>query len=253
MAISKFNLNLHQRAERKLLITVAEWRDNESGKYYILQDKEPGDWDTNYKDYYTQTAGTPPTYTPVTGDTAPAWAASTYYTRVNREILGRRTEDSSIEYNADIATSTDILGINYTDINKTQPQQDFAEGIVNRFIVTILSENMDSHGHPPLHLLPVCHQGRDIRDDIIDKYGIAASIGTDARIYTPAPPVLHQKRSQFSVGRQGFIHFFLDVHLFRTASLTASTISFLTVSRWASNAGYMKGLFMAGLNSTSLP
>jgi len=42
-----------------------------------------------------------------------------------RELLGRRTEDSSIEYNADIATSTDILGINYTDINKTQPQQDF--------------------------------------------------------------------------------------------------------------------------------
>ena len=125
MAISKFNLNLHQRAERKLLITVAEWRDNESGKYYILQDKEPGDWDTNYKDYYTQEAGTPPTYTPVTGDTAPTWAASTYYTRVNREILGRRTEDSSIEYNADIATSTDILGINYTDINRTQPQQDF--------------------------------------------------------------------------------------------------------------------------------
>lgn len=42
-----------------------------------------------------------------------------------REKLGVRTEDSSIEYNPDIATSTDILGINYTDINKTQPQQDF--------------------------------------------------------------------------------------------------------------------------------
>lgn len=125
MAISKFNLNLHQRAERKLLITVAEWRDNESGKYYIPQDQEPGDWETNYKDYYTKESGTPPTYTPVTGDTAPTWAVDTYYTRVNREILGRRTEDSSIEYNADIATSTDILGINYTDINKTQPQQDF--------------------------------------------------------------------------------------------------------------------------------
>lgn len=125
MAISNFNLNLHQRAERKLLITVAEWRDNDNGKMYILQDKEPGDWDTNYKDYYTQTAGTPPTYSHVTGDTAPTWQASTYYTRVNREILGRRTEDSSIEYNADIETTTDILGINYTDLNKTQPQQDF--------------------------------------------------------------------------------------------------------------------------------
>lgn len=125
MAINKFNLNLHQRAERKLLITVAEWRDNDSGKLYIVQDKEPGDWDTNYKDYYTQTAGTPPTYSHVTGDTAPTWAAETYYTRVNREILGRRTEDSSIEYNADIETTTDILGLNYTDLNRTQPQQDF--------------------------------------------------------------------------------------------------------------------------------
>ena len=122
MAISKFNLNLHQRAERKLLITVAEWRDNASGKLYVEQDQEPGDLDTNYKDYYTKDGST---YTPVTGDTAPTWAVDTYYTRVNREILGRRTEDSSIEYNADIATSTDILGINYTDINKTQPQQDF--------------------------------------------------------------------------------------------------------------------------------
>lgn len=42
-----------------------------------------------------------------------------------REILGTRTEDSSIEYNADIKTSTDIRGINYTDVDKTQPQQDF--------------------------------------------------------------------------------------------------------------------------------
>ena len=42
-----------------------------------------------------------------------------------REILGTRTEDSSIDYNADIQQSTDIRGNNYTDINKTQPQQDF--------------------------------------------------------------------------------------------------------------------------------
>lgn len=76
MAISQFNLKEHQRAERKLLITVAEWTEGSST-------------------------------TPI------------------REVLGRRTEDSSIEYNADISTTTDILGINYTDINKTQPQQDF--------------------------------------------------------------------------------------------------------------------------------
>ena len=82
MAISEFNLAQHQRAARKLLITVAEWKDD-NGSITIDGQK------------------------------------------YNREILGRRTEDSSIEYNADIETTTDILGINYTDINKTQPQQDF--------------------------------------------------------------------------------------------------------------------------------
>ena len=74
MAIAQFNLAQNQRAERKLLITVAEWAEDS--------------------------------------------------TQV-REILGRRTEDSSIDYNADIETTTDILGINYTDLNRTQPQQDF--------------------------------------------------------------------------------------------------------------------------------
>lgn len=74
MPIATFNLADGQRAERKLLITVAEWLEGS---------------------------------TPV------------------REILGTRTEDSSIDYNADIETTTDILGHNYTDLNKTQPQQDF--------------------------------------------------------------------------------------------------------------------------------
>ena len=78
-----FNLQRGQRAERKLLITVAEW---ESGST-------------------TSGTSTVPTY--------------------EREILGTRTEDSSIEYNADIETTTDIRGINYTDVNRTQPQQDF--------------------------------------------------------------------------------------------------------------------------------
>lgn len=64
----------NQRAERKTLITVATWKENET----------------------TKTA-----------------------------ILGARTEDSSIEFNADVETTTDILGINYTDLNKTQPQQSF--------------------------------------------------------------------------------------------------------------------------------
>lgn len=74
MAVEQFNLATGQRAERKLLITVAEWTESSSQV---------------------------------------------------REILGTRTEDSSIDYNPDIETTTDILGINYTDLNKTQPQQDF--------------------------------------------------------------------------------------------------------------------------------
>lgn len=71
MAVGDKTINLqeNERAQRKLLITVVEWGDNQ------------------------------------------------------REIIGRRTEDSSIEFNADIATSTDILGITYTDVNKTEPQQ----------------------------------------------------------------------------------------------------------------------------------
>ena len=72
--MAQFNLANRQRAARKLLITVAEWKEG---------------------------------------------------TNTVREILGTRTEDSSIEYNADIETTTDIRGINYTDINRTQPQQTF--------------------------------------------------------------------------------------------------------------------------------
>ena len=72
MAPNPFNLADKQRAERKLLITVAEWSEG---------------------------------------------------TSTVREILGTRTPDSSIEYNADVETTTDIRGINYTDVNRTQPQQ----------------------------------------------------------------------------------------------------------------------------------
>lgn len=74
MSVEQFSLSSGQRAERKLLITVAEWTEG---------------------------------------------------TSTVREILGTRTEDSSIDYNPDIETTTDIRGINYTDLNKTQPQQDF--------------------------------------------------------------------------------------------------------------------------------
>lgn len=64
------NLSSGQRAQRKLLITVAEWGEK-------------------------------------------------------KQILGARTEDSSIELNPEITTVTDILGITYTDVEKTEPQQSF--------------------------------------------------------------------------------------------------------------------------------
>ena len=72
--MAQFNLANKQRAARKLLITVAAWKEG---------------------------------------------------TTEVREILGTRTEDSSIEYNAEINTITDIRGINYTDVERTQPQQTF--------------------------------------------------------------------------------------------------------------------------------
>lgn len=84
MAVSPINLAQGQRAERKLLITVAEWQE---------------------------------TVTP-SGGGAPVTSAV-------REILGTRTEDSSIEYNSEIETTTDILGNNYTDLERTQPEQTF--------------------------------------------------------------------------------------------------------------------------------
>lgn len=126
MPVNQFNLAQYQRAERKLLLTVAEWNDDPQD-IYTLTSSQPADWSTNYTSYYTKSGST---YTAVpSGTSAPLWAANTYYSKktvsVFRELLGRRTEDSSIEYNADQSTSTDILGINYTDINKTQPQQDF--------------------------------------------------------------------------------------------------------------------------------
>lgn len=78
--IKQFNLNNGQRAERKLLVTVAEWEEPDG---------------------------------------------TTTGTETVREVLGTRTEDSAIDYNADIQQSTDILGNNYTDMNKTQPSQSF--------------------------------------------------------------------------------------------------------------------------------
>lgn len=74
MAVNQFNLQPLQRAERKQLITVVEWKEG---------------------------------------------------TETYRELLGTRTEDSSIELNPDTETTTDIRGNTWTDVNKTEPAQDF--------------------------------------------------------------------------------------------------------------------------------
>ena len=116
--INSFNLAPDQRAARKTLITVCEW-DDANGSFYVLLESKPVDWDTNYASYYTESGGE------YSQNVSSTWAANTYYKRVNRTIMGKRTPDSSIEYNVDSETSTDILGHNYTDVNKTQPQQSF--------------------------------------------------------------------------------------------------------------------------------
>lgn len=126
MAVEQFNLREGQRAERKTLITVAEWHLDQAIDVYVPQASEPSDWSTNYTDYYTKVGNS---YVAVTGASAPTWSPNTYYTKENtdvmREFLGVRTEDSSIEYNAEIETTTDILGNNYSDMQKTQPEQSF--------------------------------------------------------------------------------------------------------------------------------
>ena len=48
-----------------------------------------------------------------------------------KEILGWRTPDSSIEYNPDKQKTTDVLGITYGDIEKTEPTQTFDPHYVN--------------------------------------------------------------------------------------------------------------------------
>lgn len=84
--------------------------------------------------------------------TVAAWGTVTSGTEEHREILGIRTEDSSIELNPDTETTTDILGNNYTDVNKTELQQDFdpffvigGSALVDLLNEAILSNNPDAY------------------------------------------------------------------------------------------------------------
>ena len=156
MALAEKTLNLKtgQRAQRKTLITVAEWSEGETTK---------------------------------------------------RQILGARTEDSSIELNPDIQVSTDILGITYTDVNKTEPQQDFdplyvmgGSPLAEYLTDAMLANKIDNYNNvfsvyiiaafinngtaetAPTKYYAVCHAGCSI---------IPTAIGGDA--YTNMPVEVH--------------------------------------------------------------
>ena len=49
---------------------------------YELTTSEPSDWSSNYKAYYTESSGV---YSHVTGDSAPTWAADTYYVKTDND------------------------------------------------------------------------------------------------------------------------------------------------------------------------
>lgn len=135
------NLETGKRAERKQLLTVAEWY---AQIYIELTQMERATITQAYNAYmYGDTSvEIIPVYQYISGEyvqlelpptpadvsilqgSDPVYKISDESGYV-RELLGVRTEDSAIEFNADIETITDILGITYSDINKTEPQQTF--------------------------------------------------------------------------------------------------------------------------------
>lgn len=194
----QLNLNAGQRAQRKLLITVAEWALDDD-MYNILA-TEPADWSTDYANYFVKDA------TGFKANTETAWKSNTYYEKLEkgatvRQILGARTEDSSIEFNPDVETSTDILGITYTDVNKTEPQQDFdpmyiigGSKLAAYLVTNALANNIDAYnnvfnmylisafidGDKASSYYAVCHSGCTI---------LPTSMGGDA--YTALPIEVH--------------------------------------------------------------
>lgn len=150
------NLAENVRAERKLLIHVAEWQTTE---------------------------GTGASATTVT----------------NREILGTRTPDSSIEFNIDSETSTDIRGITYADVNKTEPVQ------------TLDPFTMLGGSKLGAYLTQAA-----LKNDIsaynsrFDVYIITAYIGTSGAYYA----VKHQNCSIFptALGGESYVNLPIEIH-----------------------------------------
>lgn len=193
------NLNAGQRAQRKLLITVAEWALDDD--MYNILTEQPTDWDTAYASYYKKVDGE---FT-VLSATEP-FKANMFYEKFEkgvmvRQILGARTEDSSIEFNPDTQTSTDILGITYSDVNKTEPQQSFdpmyiigGSKLAAYLVTNALANNIDAYnnifniyviaafidGSVKDSYYAVCHKGCTI---------LPTSLGGDS--YTGLPIELH--------------------------------------------------------------
>lgn len=157
------NLSTGERAQRKLLITVAEWG----------------------------------------GGTNPS-----------REILGTRVEDSSIELNADIETMTDIRGVTYTDVNKTEPQQTLDPSYViggsalSEYLYTAMTENKIER-----------------YNGVFTVYIISAFIGDSTTGYDA---VKHTGCSIIptSVGGDSYVAMPLEVHF--SNNITAGTVNKLT-------------------------
>ena len=167
MALS---LNTGERAQRKTLITVAEW---------------------------------------VTG-------VGTTNQTTNREILGVRTEDSSIELNADIETITDILGITYTDVNKTEPQQTFDPFVIRGG--SALAEYLSQ---------AVLENDISAYNNVFNVYIIAAYINEGVSSYYA---VKHEGCSIIptSIGGDSWVNMPLEVHF--SNKITVGTVDSLSDS-----------------------
>ena len=131
----------------------------------------------------------------------------------HREVLGRRTEDSSIEYNSDIATSTDILGINYTDLNKTQPQQNFDPFLVmgGGRLAAVLVDVMNRNAISELNQFTAY---------VIDAFLGDATAGYEA--------VKHEECSIIPTAIGGDVNLNMPIELHFSNNLTTGTVDKLT-------------------------
>lgn len=134
-------------------------------------------------------------------------------TNEKRELLGTRTEDSSIEFNPDMETMTDILGITYTDVNKTEPSQSF-----DPYYIIGGSELAD--------YLTKAALKNDIQayNGAFDVYLITAFMGTSGSYYA----VKHSGCSVIpqSIGGDSYVNMPVEVHF--SNDITEGTVNKLS-------------------------